>query len=328
MNYSPFILTIIITIIISTIITFSRSNWLIAWIAIEINLISFLPLIFISSNYQETEARVKYFLAQSVGSSLLLIRSIILWIYDSINISINTIIILALVIKIGIFPCHIWYISVISSVSWITALILSTWQKVGPLILLSFSFINNNKILTILAALNALTGGIIGLNQSQLRTIIAYSSITHLGWITRLISTNNPTYTIIYFLTYIALISPIFLIFNNKNILSINQTNKTIHMSQERILILRILLISLGGIPPLIGFFPKLITINILLERSILLLLIIIVGSLCNLYFYLRILFSNVIITPKLINTIKSRPNKKVLLISTSILIWIPLLLI
>jgi NADH-ubiquinone oxidoreductase chain 2 len=180
-----------------------------------------------------------------------------------------------------------------------------------------------------LASLNALTGGILGINQSQLRTIIAYSSITHLGWITALISNNLPNHTLTYFIIYIILITPIFLILNINNTYIVSQIRKRIRQNTNMSITLRVLLISLGGIPPLVGFFPKLITMYILRPNSIILLLTLIAGSLCNLYFYLNIVFATLTLTPKsklIFNSITS--NKLIKLLTLLSLTALPLPLI
>jgi len=139
-----------LTLAISTIITVSRTNWLIIWLAIELNLISFIPIINITINFQETEASVKYLLVQALGSSLLILRSISIWISYKITTLITIVLLFSLLIKIGIAPCHLWYPSVITSVAWIPALILSTWQKNCTFIYYiihynkNIIFINNN----------------------------------------------------------------------------------------------------------------------------------------------------------------------------------------
>ena len=138
----PFIIITSSTLIISSLIALSRTNWILLWIAMEINILSFIPIITISKKNQETEATIKYFIAQALGSSLILITSISQWTTSSLP---YTDIILrgAILLKLGIAPIHFWFPSVITSLSWISCIILATWQKLAPLIILSFILIQD-----------------------------------------------------------------------------------------------------------------------------------------------------------------------------------------
>lgn len=293
---TPFLMLSRSTIIIRTLIALSRTNWLIIWLAIELNLIAFIPIISISTNFQETEASVKYLLIQALGSRLLILRSISIWMSHQIIYTLNIVLILSLLIKIGIAPCHIWYPSVITSIAWIPALILSSWQKLAPLSIIAFIIIKTSFLLiTVLARLNALTGGLLGINQTHLRTIIAYSSITHIGWMLALIYRNIPISILIYFIMYVILIRPIFYIINKLNNKTLSQINISSHKFKHQAILLPILFLSLGGLPPLTGFFPKWFTIYLISPNSIILLFFLIAGSLINLYYYLNIRFSSIL---------------------------------
>lgn len=62
---------------------------------------------------------------------------------------------------------------------------------------------------------------------------------------------------------------------------------------------LAILLLSMGGIPPLTGFIPKLIAMSALVQTAPLTIMLLITGSLINLYFYLALTFNFIIVTSK-----------------------------
>lgn len=83
--------------------------------------------------------------------------------------------------KVGLAPTHFWLPEVLQGLDLTTGLILSTWQKVAPFALLLQIPHHNPTLLVILGLLSTLIGGWGGLNQTQLRKILAYSSIAHLG---------------------------------------------------------------------------------------------------------------------------------------------------
>jgi len=292
-SLSPFIILSASIIITRTLIALSSRNWIFLWAAIELNLLRFIPILINSKKFQETEAAVKYFLAQALGSRILLIRSISLWFnLTTPNNLMFLLLFCALILKIGMVPCHLWYPSVIASASWISCLILSTWQKLAPLSILAFIYNTNWLIVAITARINALIGGVIGINQVNLRSIIAYSSITHIGWITSLLAIYKPLLTLLYFALYCIIITPIFILFHLKSMNQRININKIILTSPQLKFILPILILSLGGIPPLTGFIPKWLTIYSMGPIIPIITIILISGAIINTYYYLNIIFN------------------------------------
>jgi len=293
----PASLLIFLTIILRSLLALTRSNWFIAWIAIEVNLLRFIPVIAQFKLNQETEACVKYFLAQALGSALILLSRISAWTVSLTQTWWIPILIMALLLKLGAAPCHFWYPSVITSISWPNALLLSTWQKLAPLALLSYPIIHHRSvtsIMAIVARLNALIGGILGISQSHLRTLLAYSSITHIGWIFGALCLNNPHLSITYFLLYSLIIAPIFIILHNLNLTRPNQFPTLLIVSKFSLLSLIILLLSLAGLPPLTGFLPKWLIISALIPSIKIVVLPLLIGSFINLYFYLNLVFRGI----------------------------------
>ncbi len=326
LTYTPFISVILIILITRTVITALAPNWITAWIILEINILRFIPIILQSKSNQETEAAIKYFLSQALGSILLLIgSSIILRALVNKRLAI-IILITSLLLKLGAAPCHLWFPSVITSLSWINCFLLSTWQKIAPLILLSFSYISRSLPKhTILTAITGTTiGGIIGINQTNLRTILAYSSVSHLGWI--IILSSSPRICITYLILYITTVTPIFIIMIFSNIKSTTQININQKIKQTY-LILLVLLCSLAGIPPLTGFLPKLLAISTLIRTHYIVILIILVGSFINLYFYLNVAFrANIQSIFSTSNKSSKTTTATTIILSTSILGILPIL--
>lgn len=282
---------------LGTLITVSSNSWLGAWIGLEINLLSFIPLINDTNNLISTEASLKYFLTQALASSILLFAIIInilkfnlISYYYNINIFINIVIISTLLLKSGTAPFHFWFPTVIEGLTWINALILITWQKIAPLILISyFTF----KILFIvIILLSIIIGSLGGLNQTSLKKIIAFSSINHLGWIIAAIISNESIW-LFYFIIYCFLSINLVYFFNIFKLSHINQLFSVFFNSKVIKFRLFLNLLSLGGLPPFLGFLPKWIVIQTLtFNNQLLLITLITTITLITLYFYLRICYS------------------------------------
>nr|BDQ43706.1 NADH dehydrogenase subunit 2 [Metaphire tosaensis] len=289
--WSPATTLTLSTLITSTMMALSSTNWMFLWASMELNLLSFIPILMSSKSNKETEGSIKYFLAQALGSALLLTSSIMLWSpYSILPSMMPNILMISILLKLGSAPCHFWYPSVMSSISWISCTILSSWQKLAPLAILVFFTSQMSKpIIPLMAGLNALLGGIMGMNQSQLRTIMAYSSIGHLGWMMSFMLLDKPMMTMLYFMIYCSLIIPLFLSFNIMNLMTLKQLSKITTTSTTTQILISIMLISLAGLPPLTGFMPKMLAIMMLVSYSTPLIIILILGSLMNLFFYLNI---------------------------------------
>ena len=187
--------------IISTIINFSINSWFSIWIIIEINLISFIPIIIIINKFNKNSI-IKYFLIQAFSSSIFILSSIyyfnkFILIDYKLNILIY-LINLTILIKLGISPFHSWYVNIINNLEWINCIILSTWQKLIPLIILNYIFIN--YLLIISRILTSLISVIIGINHQSFRLWISYSLLNHIRWIRWIIIINEKIWIIYSFI--------------------------------------------------------------------------------------------------------------------------------
>lgn len=270
----PFFTLFISTLFLSTVITIIANQWTLIWLFLELNIISFIPIIRATRWNQEQEACLKYLLFQALGSSLLLL--------STISTSLFFLITVALIIKLGIAPFHAWFPSVMKRISWIPSTLLITWQKIAPMSLIIFS-IRGPQFYTVIGVLGALVGGVGGINQTHLRPLLAYSSIGHIGWIAARITASQFT-SAFYLLTYIVITAAIIVSATITNTFLIKSSKKPFHAFIY--FILALLLLSLSGIPPLAGFVPKIIVI--LRLKSIIVLMALIIGSLINLYYYLN----------------------------------------
>lgn len=196
----------------------------------------------------------------------------------------------SLLLKSGAAPFHFWFPNVIEGLSWMNALTLITWQKIAPLILVSYIICSGLIITSII--LSVIVGSLGGLNQTSLRKLIAFSSINHLGWILAAIQASE-TFWIIYFSFYTFLSFRIIYLFNTFQLTHINQLFTSFFNSKTIKFILFFNLLSLGGLPPFLGFLPKWLVIQqLVLNRQLLIIFILIVSTLITLFFYLRLCFA------------------------------------
>lgn len=174
--------------------------------------------------------------------------------------------------------------------TWINALLLITWQKIAPLILISY--LNLNNLLIIRIILSVIVGAIGGLNQTSLRKLIAFSSINHLGWILRALIISESVW-LIYFLFYSFLSLILTFIFNIFKLFHLNQLFSWFLQNKILKFTLFINFLSLGGLPPFLGFLPKWIVIQQLTFcNQYFQLMILLISTLITLFFYLRICYS------------------------------------
>jgi len=212
---------------------------------------------------------------------------------SSIIIDQNILLIIRLAIKAGVAPFHFWFPQIIAYADWSQAVVVITWQKIAPIILLSFTL---NFFTPFLIISSALVGILGGLNQTSLKKILTYSSIIHSAWIISIIYINSFLwwlYFIVYSLLTISVIIP-------NSILQLNDINRinSIKIQLKTKIIIFINLLSLAGLPPFIGFSIKIISINAILYSNfrILILSILIFSSLVAFYFYSRLIYSSILI--------------------------------
>nr|AAR91394.1 NADH dehydrogenase subunit 2 [Drosophila simulans]AAR91401.1 NADH dehydrogenase subunit 2 [Drosophila simulans]AAR91427.1 NADH dehydrogenase subunit 2 [Drosophila simulans] len=293
-NNSSKILFITI-MIIGTLITVTSNSWLGAWMGLEINLLSFIPLLSDNNNLMSTEASLKYFLTQALASTVLLFSSILLMLKNNLNNEINEsftsmIIMSALLLKSGAAPFHFWFPNMMEGLTWMNALMLMTWQKIAPLMLISY--LNIKYLLLISVILSVIIGAIGGLNQTSLRKLMAFSSINHLGWMLSSLMISESVW-FIYFFFYSFLSFVLTFMFNIFKLFHLNQLFSWFVNSKILKFTLFMNFLSLGGLPPFLGFLPKWLVIQQLtLCNQYFLLLMMMMSTLITLFFYLRICYS------------------------------------
>nr|BCD33768.1 NADH dehydrogenase subunit 2 [Geothelphusa sakamotoana]BCD33769.1 NADH dehydrogenase subunit 2 [Geothelphusa sakamotoana]BCD33770.1 NADH dehydrogenase subunit 2 [Geothelphusa sakamotoana]BCD33771.1 NADH dehydrogenase subunit 2 [Geothelphusa sakamotoana] len=315
LSYTLFLFCLILGIFISI----SSPSWFSIWIGLELNMLSFIPLITIKMNFYFSESALKYFLIQALGSTLFILSSCMFLSMPQMS---PPLLLTSLFLKLGSAPFHFWFPQVMSGLVWPQAIILMTLQKIPPMILISYLSMNSNliQIISLSAILSAIIGALGGLNTTQLRKILAFSSINHMSWMLISISISDMFWTF-YFLFYSMISLSIVVLFNIlqtytlSDLMKFNQTN-SIHS-----LLIPFNLLSLGGLPPLAGFIPKWMLIQLLINNNFFFTLVFLLSStLVTLYFYLRITIFFLLLTNPSMSIYKKSNSSPISLTSNSFL--------
>nr|YP_009029571.1 NADH dehydrogenase subunit 2 [Aquila chrysaetos]YP_009424009.1 NADH dehydrogenase subunit 2 [Aquila heliaca]WAK85353.1 NADH dehydrogenase subunit 2 [Aquila chrysaetos canadensis]AAY53722.1 NADH dehydrogenase subunit 2 [Aquila chrysaetos]AHL16793.1 NADH dehydrogenase subunit 2 [Aquila chrysaetos]AOG66029.1 NADH dehydrogenase subunit 2 [Aquila heliaca] len=295
-----------LSLILGTTITISSTHWVMAWTGLELNTLAIIPFISKSHHPRAIEATIKYFLVQATASTLLLFSSMTnAWSTGQWDITQLThptsslLLTVAIAMKLGLVPFHFWFPEVLQGSSLTTALLLSTMMKLPPTALLFLtSHSLNPTLLTAMAIASVALGGWMGLNQTQLRKILAFSSIAHLGWLTAVII-YNPELALLTFYLYILMTTTVFLTLNSTKTLKLTTLMTSWTKSPTLNATLMLVLLSLAGLPPLTGFLPKWLIIQELTKQEMASTATIIATlSLLGLFFYLRLAYHSTITLP------------------------------
>nr|WRI60628.1 NADH dehydrogenase subunit 2 [Hylomys vorax] len=294
--------SMILMIFLGTMIVLLSSHWFLSWVGFEMNMFAMIPLITIKKSPRSTEAAVKYFMTQASASMIFMFAISInyflsgQWTITNLNnFTSMTLLIMSMFMKLGTAPFHFWVPEVTQGVPLMTGMILLTWQKIAPLFILyqSTQCSKSHMVIMPLALLSIFIGGWGGLNQLQLRKIMAYSSIAHMGWIL-MIMAFNPTIMMLNLFIYMIITLTMMILLNYLNTTTTSTLSQAWNSNFVITSIILIILLSLGGLPPLSGFSPKWLIIQEMTKsHSIILPTTMAITALLNLLFYLRIIYAS-----------------------------------
>nr|YP_011034011.1 NADH dehydrogenase subunit 2 [Slavum lentiscoides]WRI20264.1 NADH dehydrogenase subunit 2 [Slavum lentiscoides] len=269
----------------SSMLTVSSSNWLSMWMGLELNLFSIIPILNFKTSIYSIESTMKYFLIQAFASIILLMFLINKSLFFIIEI--NIMMIMPLLMKMSLMPFHLWLPSMIEGLNWMSCFLLMTWQKIAPMIMISYLNINKIFIFTIsMIMLNSM----FGMNQNSIRKILAMSSINNSSWMLMAILFNENLW-INYFLIYSILNFLIIYLFSMYQINYINQL-KFFNFNFFFKLNMLMMIFSIMGLPPMLGFLMKWMLIKTLIYNNMIIILILLISlTIMNLLFYLKLTY-------------------------------------
>nr|QGT77309.1 NADH dehydrogenase subunit 2 [Lophopotamon yenyuanense] len=276
------------TLLLSIMIAISSTTWFNIWVGLELNMMSFIPLITIKMNSYFSESALKYFLIQALGSTLFIMASCLFFSFKPLS---STLILMSLLLKLGSAPFHFWFPQVMSGLTWPQTILLMTTQKIAPMIIISYLLTSPTslQIISLSAMFSALIGALGGLNSMHLRKIMAFSSINHMSWMLISLSISD-MFWYVYFLFYAIISTSIVTLFNVYQAFTLSDLMKFNQINLIYSLLFPLNLLSLGGLPPFTGFIPKWMLIQLLINNKLFFpLFIFLFSALITLYFYLRI---------------------------------------
>ena len=274
-------------------------------------------------NLLSSESGLKYFVLSALSSGLLLYGcSLIYGFSNSTNfneISLNisnfqygltfgiVFILVGLSFKISAVPFHMWAPDVYQGSPTSVTIIFAILPKIAALTVfirfLYIPFINAidqwQMIIIFLSVASMVFGAIAAIGQKNLKRLIAYSSISHMGYALAGLTTgtnegiqSSILYMTIYLFMNLAFFSCLFMIRKNdkylENIDDLSGLSKHHPVLSFSMLII---LFSLAGIPPLAGFFAKFYVFMAVLEKSMYFLAIVgLISAVVGSFYYLRII--------------------------------------
>ena len=325
---TEFSLVILISII-GMMFMISSNNLLSLFVSMELASLSLYILVsFSREDFSSSEAGVKYFVIGSLSTCIFLFGTSLIYgligtlsfpeisNYMSNQSNMPIILIVGLIfilvsmsLKISAAPFHMWTPDVYQGAPTIVTAFLSTIPKIAAFAilirLLVFPFgeiiINWGKIVIILSISSMLVGSLGALKQTDLKRLMAYSTINHVGFILMALvpgSEDGITAICIYIIFYITMNLGIFAFLlnmrrDNINVTSIKDLSGLYKAQPVMAGCLAIFLFSMAGIPPLAGFIGKLIILNIVIDNNLFYLAIIgVITSVIAAFYYIRVIKS------------------------------------
>nr|YP_010727934.1 NADH dehydrogenase subunit 2 [Bothrogonia tibetana]WDZ68115.1 NADH dehydrogenase subunit 2 [Bothrogonia tibetana] len=269
------------TMVFGVLVSISTNNFIMLWSGLELSLMSFIPMMS-NKNLLSSESMMKYFIVQSMSSSIMISGLVLLGINTMQS---EYLIVTSILIKIGMAPFHNWMLTVIEGMSYQMILIMLTMMKVPPLMVISY--MNITLYLPIIISL--IVGAIWGINQNSVRKMLGYSSIYNMAYMCSCIKMIS--IWSVFMINYTIVITSVLLMFMKLNIyyfnqLMVNSFKKSMNIS------IWLLMLSLGGMPPMMGFLGKLMVLEYLISiNQFMLTALMVVSSLPVMFYYMRCSF-------------------------------------
>ena len=315
---------LILSSVLGMMVMISSNDLIVFYMGLELQSLALYVLAtFNRDQLKSSEAGLKYFVLSALSSGLLLYGCSLIYgftgstnfnlIADQLNsdqyaITFGIVFILVgLAFKISAVPFHMWAPDVYEGSPTSVTLFFTMVPKIAALTVfirfLYVPFLNLieqwQMILIFLSIASMLFGAIAAIGQTNLKRLIAYSSISHIGYALAGLATgsndgiqSSVIYITIYVLMNLGLFSCLLMMKRNneyyediEDLSGLSKNHPLLSLS------LLIILFSLAGIPPLAGFFAKFYIFKSVLEQSMFFLAIVgLLSTVVAAFYYLRII--------------------------------------
>ncbi len=314
---------LILSSILGMIVMISSNDLIVFYVGLELQSLALYVLAaFNRDNVKSSEAGLKYFVLSALSSGLLLYGCSLIYgfsgttNFDEISIIMNNdnygltfgivFILVGLAFKISAVPFHMWAPDVYEGSPTSVTLFFALAPKIAAITVfirfLYIPFINIidqwQPIIVFLSIASMVFGAIAAIGQKNLKRLIAYSSIGHMGYALAGLSVgtnqgiqSSVLYISIYLVMNLGFFSCLFMLKRDDKFHE--EINDLSGLSKNHPLIslsLLVILFSLAGIPPLAGFFAKFYIFKAVLDQSMYYLAIIgLLSTVIAAFYYLRI---------------------------------------
>ena len=315
---------LILTAILGMFVMVSSNNLIGLYLGIELQSLSLYVLAALNrDSVKSTEAGVKYFVLGALSSGLLLYGCSLVYgftgstnyyviaeNYTSSNLALSfglVFILVGLAFKISAVPFHMWtpdvYEGAPTSVTAFFALApkVAGFGAIIRILYIAFGNVVNEwqTILIFISIASMILGAVAAIGQTNIKRLMAYSSISHMGYALAGVTTGTNegiSSSILYIFLYVVMNIGSF-------VCIILMKRKTVHLENIRDLSglsknhpviafsFTVILFSLAGIPPLAGFFAKFYVFMAVIKSNLFALAIIgLITSVVSAFYYLRII--------------------------------------
>ena len=305
----------------------SANNLLMIYLGLELlSLCLYAMVAFNRDNGNASEAAMKYFVLGAIASGMLLYGMSILYglsgslMLSDIAVAITqagdsrigmvfalVFILVALAFKLGAVPFHMWVPDVYQGSPTAVTVFIGTAPKLAGFAMIMRLLVEAmgdlqtdwQQMLIILSVLSMATGNIIAIAQTNIKRMLAYSTISHVGFILLgiLVGTNESYasamfYTITYAVMSLGAFGIIMLLarkgFEAENIDDFKGLNQR---SPWFAFLMMVLMLSMAGVPPTVGFWAKLAVLNMVVQMDMVwLALVAVFFSIIGVFYYLRVI--------------------------------------
>lgn len=234
--------------------------------------------------------------------------------------------------KLGLVPFHAWLPDVYQGASYPVAMILAAVPKIVAFVMFYRFFtqanvaLNDSQILLVqgLGLVSIIFANLLGVMQVYIRRLLAYSTIGNMGFMVlilglaqqaqtsiQMIGATALYYIVVYGIASLLFFAILMQLPHNEKIEDLKGLAKT----QPKIaLALGFLILSMMGIPPFLGFYPKLATLQILInQQQYILAVFAILATVIAAFYYLRLLKTMYFDAPEVINIVNITENTDVI---------------